>query len=70
MREKALPTYFAIITADVRYDKNLKANEKLLFAEITALSNTNGYCHASNRYFAGVHIFCCSRYFQYPQVSF
>jgi uncharacterized phage protein (TIGR02220 family) len=46
------PSYYAILTADVRYDENLNANEKLLFAEITALTNATGQCWASNNYFA------------------
>ena len=35
------------------YDENLKANEKLLYAQISALTNGLGYCFASNGYFAG-----------------
>lgn len=61
MNERELPAYYAILTADVRYDKNLKPAEKILFAEITALSNISGYCHASNSYFCdlyGVSIAC------------
>ena len=46
------PSYYAILTADVRYDEKLNANEKLLFAEITALTNATGQCWASNNYFA------------------
>lgn len=46
------PGYYAIITADVRYSKEINANEKLLFAEITALSNSTGICWASNNYFS------------------
>ncbi|MCC4346141.1 helix-turn-helix domain-containing protein [Limosilactobacillus reuteri] len=49
------PSYYSILTANVRYDKELKANEKLLFSEITALSNRNGYCHANNNYFANLY---------------
>ena len=52
---KEKPSYYAVITADVRYNHNLKPNEKLLFAEITALTQKNGYCHASNRYFAELY---------------
>lgn len=46
------PNYFSILTADVRYDKELKANEKLLYSEISALTTKNGYCTAKNNYFA------------------
>lgn len=53
--ENEQPNYYSILTANVRYDKNLKANEKLLFSEITALSNKYGYCTASNRYFAELY---------------
>ena len=42
------PSYYSIITADVRYDKSLKDKAKLLYSEITALANKNGYCYASN----------------------
>lgn len=49
------PSYYSILTANVRYDKRLKANEKLLFSEITALSNKNGYCIAKNSYFARLY---------------
>lgn len=48
-------SYYSILTADVRYDKRLKPNEKLLFSEITALSNKRGYCNASNNYFAQLY---------------
>lgn len=53
MEEK--PNYYSILTANVRYDKRLKANEKLLFSEITALSNKYGYCTATNSYFSKLY---------------
>ena len=46
------PNYYAIIPANVRYSKDINANEKLLFAEITSLSNSTGICWASNTYFS------------------
>ena len=52
MNEENKVNYYAIIPATVRYSKELKANEKLLYGEITSLSNKNGYCYAQNRYFA------------------
>jgi len=49
------PNYYAVITADVRYDNRLTANEKLLFGEITALSSSTGECWAGNKYFGELY---------------
>lgn len=49
------PSYYSILTANVRYDKRLRASEKVFFSKITALSNKYGYCTASNRYFANLY---------------
>lgn len=53
MKDK--PNYFAIIPADVRYNSNINANVKLLYGEISALSNRFGYCVATNDYFAELY---------------
>ena len=53
MEEK--PNYYAIIPAEVRYDKQLKPNEKLLYGEITSLATKTGECWASNNYFADLY---------------
>lgn len=44
--------YYSVIPATVLYNKELKPNEKLLYAIITSLACKEGYCFASNEYLA------------------
>lgn len=53
MSEK--PNYYSILTANVRYDNRLSDSEKLLFSEITSLTQAIGECWASNDYFAKLY---------------
>lgn len=45
------PGYWAILPATVRYDRKLPAAAKLLYAEISSLAETTGFCFAGNEYF-------------------
>lgn len=47
--------FFSIIPANVRYDTDLLPQAKLLYAEITALINLDGYCIIENKYFANLY---------------
>ena len=49
------PNYFGILPANVRYDKNLKPMEKILYTEISSLTNKDGYCYATNSYFSRLY---------------
>ncbi len=55
MSEEEKISYYAIIPAPVRYDSELTANAKLMYGEITALCNKNGFCWASNKYFSQLY---------------
>ena len=57
MAERPKPGYYAVIPADVRYDDQLPANAKLLYGEISALSNATGVCTAQDTYLAAPYGF-------------
>ena len=52
MNDQERPSYWAVVPAPVRYDTAIPANAKLLYAELSSLTNEKGYCFASNAYFA------------------
>jgi len=49
------PNFYAIIPAHVRYCKDLELGARMLYGEITALCTKEGYCWASNQYFADLY---------------
>lgn len=52
--EAVKPAFWAVLPAAVRYDEELPPNAKLLYAEISSLTDRRGYCYASNEYFTRV----------------
>ena len=42
------PSFFAILPAYIRHDKKISSSAKLLYAELTALTNPKGFCTISN----------------------
>ena len=46
------PSYYTILTADVRYSNEISDFEKILYSEIVLLVKAKGFCFASNNYFA------------------
>lgn len=55
VNEEKQPSYYAVIPATIRYDERLKYAERLFYGEITALIGKDGYCFASNNYFAELY---------------
>ncbi len=49
------PSYYSIIPASVRYCEDLPPGSKLLYGEITALCNKEGFCWANNYYFSKLY---------------
>jgi hypothetical protein len=52
---KEHPSFFAVLPAGIRYDGRLSEFQKLLFVEITALADKEGFCWAGNAYFARLY---------------
>lgn len=52
---KLKPNYYSVTPATVRYDPNLKPMEKLLYGELSALSNKEGFSWVTNGYLADLY---------------
>jgi len=46
--------WFAVLTAEVLYDRNITDTQKILYAIVSNLTNAKGYCFATNSYLAEV----------------
>ena len=53
--QPAKPSYWAVLPAAIRYDPEIPASAKLLYAEISALTDQRGFCWASNAYFVDLY---------------
>lgn len=53
--QEIMPSYYAIIPADIRYDSELSDKAKLFYGEITCLASSSGVCFATNAYFAKLY---------------
>jgi len=49
------PNYYAVIPAEIRYADNLTEFQKLLYGELTALAQKNGFAFPSNKYLANLY---------------
>ena len=49
--ETEKPSYWAVLPSAIRYDPTITAGARLLYAEISSLTDARGYCWASNSYF-------------------
>ena len=49
------PTYTTSLPPQIRFSRHIPANAKLLYGEIKALCDQQGYCWASNHYFAQLY---------------
>ena len=54
-QEAAKPSYWAVLPAAIRYDPEIPASAKLLYAEISSLTESRGFCYASNDYFVRLY---------------
>lgn len=65
MSFKQLPGYYAILPPKIRYNRNLSANAKLLWAELSALQSHNNEVFATNDYLANLLGLKTERQIQY-----
>jgi len=52
MQEK--PSFWSVLIPSVRYNNHITWFDKVLYSEITALTNAKGFCFAENKYFEDV----------------
>lgn len=50
-QKHSLPNFYSVTPSYIRYDRKLTNFAKVLYGELVALANINGYCFAYNKYF-------------------
>ena len=55
MSEEVKVNYYSVVPAEVKYNNELTERAKLIYGEISSLSNKMGYCFATNGYFAKLY---------------
>lgn len=51
-KETKVLGYYCVIPNEIMFDEKLMPNAKLLYGQIALLTNKEGYCWASNSFFA------------------
>lgn len=47
--------YYTVLPSKIRYDRELSPNAKILYSELVVLCSEQGFCWASNGYFARLY---------------
>lgn len=55
MGEYVKVNYYSVVPAEIKYNNELTERAKLIYGEISSLSNKIGYCFATNSYFAKLY---------------
>lgn len=55
MNKDVKTNYYSVVPAEVKYNNELTQRAKLIYGEISSLSNKTGYCFATNNYFAKLY---------------
>lgn len=55
MSEEVETNYYSVVPAEIKYNSELTEKAKLIYGEISSLSNKEGYCFATNGYFSKLY---------------
>ena len=52
---RTAPSYWAVLPSPIRYNPKLSSSAKVLYAELSSLTQSYGYCWADNEYFCRLY---------------